>query len=550
MTINFGGLVMLYEIICDRFKQKKIVFHVGLNTILGDDIGSNSIGKTTLLMIIDFVFGGKDYVMLPSNDVQKNIGNHTIEFCFIFENEKYFFCRTTDDLDTVCKCDQNYKIISTITINDFCLFLKDKYQISLEDISFRSIVGHFSRVYGKENLDEKHPLNIVKNEKAGEPTNTLLKLFDLYKFVAQLDLLLKTKSDELSAYKNAQKYNYISTIGVKKYKENKKELENLISAKEQIPTDLDKNLLDLDSIKTEELLKLKAELSKAKRNRSHVYTQLKNIENNINGSGSFNKLNIEELFSFFPEASVRKFSDVEVFHKEIRDVLKFELNQRKAELLKLIDIANEYVSGLEKNISKISSCSNLSKAILVKYSSLQKKIENLQGENKSFDKLNALKEIKTEASERRDKMKKEQLVQLQSSINGKMLEINDFIYLGKKKPPVLLFDGNQYEFFTIDDTGTGTSYKSMIVYDLSILGLTELPILIHDSVLLKQISDVAIERILELYNNGSKQVFISFDKLPAYTTKSQNILLSKCVLKLSPGGNELFGWSWNDRENK
>lgn len=541
---------MLYEIICDRFKQKEIVFHAGLNTILGDDIGSNSIGKTTFLMIIDFVFGGKDYVMLPSNDVQKNIGNHTIKFCFIFENEKYFFCRTTDDLDTVCKCDQNYKIISTLTIDDFCLFLKDKYRISLEDISFRNIVGHFSRVYGKDNLDEKHPLNIVKNEKAGEPTNNLLKLFDLYKFVAQLDLLLKTKSDELSAYKNAQKYNYISTIGVRKYKSNEKELEILISEKEQIPMDLDKNLLDLDSIKTEELLKLKSELSKTKRNRSHVYTQLKNIENNINSCGGLNKQNIEELLSFFPEASVRKFSEVEVFHKEIRHVLKFELNQRKAELLKLIDIANEYVSGLEKNISEISSCSNLSKAVLVKYSSLQKRIENLQQENKSYDKLNSLKEAKAEVSERRDKMKKEQLIQLQSTINKKMVEINDFIYLGKKKPPVLLFDGNQYEFFTMDDTGTGTSYKSMIVYDLSILKLTELPILLHDSVLLKQISDVAIEKILELYSNESKQIFISFDKLPAYTKKSQDILRANRVLELSIGGNELFGRSWNDRENK
>jgi len=541
---------MLYEIICDRFKQKKIVFHTGLNTVLGDDVGSNSIGKTTFLMIIDFVFGGKDYVMLPSNDVQKNIGNHTIKFCFIFESKKHFFSRTTDDLDTIYRCDENYKSVSNFTLDDFCLFLKDKYRISLNDISFRSIVGHFSRVYGKDNLDEKHPLNIVKNEKAGEPTNTLLKLFDLYKFIAQLDVLLKEKSNELSAYKNAQKYDYISTIGARKYKANEKELENLISEKEQIPTELDNNLLDLDSIKTEELLKLKAELSKGKRNRSHLYAQLKNIENNISSSGVFNKQNIEELFSFFPQASVKKFSEIEIFHKEIRHVLKFELNQKKTELLELVYIADEYISGLEKNISEISNCSNLSKAVLVRYSNLQKRIENLQGENKSFDKLNSLKKAKVEVNERRDKMKKEQLVQLQSTINGKMLEINDFIYLGQKKPPVISFAGNQYEFFTMDDTGTGTSYKSMIVYDLSILKLTDLPMLIHDSVLLKQISDVAIEKILELYSNVNKQIFISLDKLPAYTKKSQEILLTNRVLELSTGGNELFGRSWNDRENE
>ena len=54
---------MLNEIICDEFKEKKITFHKGLNVVLGDELGSNSIGKSTFLMIIDYVNGGKDYVM-------------------------------------------------------------------------------------------------------------------------------------------------------------------------------------------------------------------------------------------------------------------------------------------------------------------------------------------------------------------------------------------------------------------------------------------------------------------------------------------------------
>lgn len=53
---------MLKEIICDKFKQKRVEFHRGLNVVLGDDQGSNSIGKSTFLMIIDFVYGGKDYI--------------------------------------------------------------------------------------------------------------------------------------------------------------------------------------------------------------------------------------------------------------------------------------------------------------------------------------------------------------------------------------------------------------------------------------------------------------------------------------------------------
>ncbi|MGE6573969.1 DUF2326 domain-containing protein [Paenibacillus xylanexedens] len=109
------------------------------------------------------------------------------------------------------------------------------------------------------------------------------------------------------------------------------------------------------------------------------------------------------------------------------------------------------------------------------------------------------------------------------------------------------FDKNQYKFETIDDTGTGTSYKNMVVYDLSVLELTVLPILIHDSVVLKQIADVAIEKILKKYLQSEKQIFISFDKKKAYTAESQIILLETKVLELAPNGNELFGKSWNNK---
>ena len=54
---------MLVEIMCDEFKDHgtprgRIQLHAGLNTVMGSSSGSNSIGKSTFLMIIDFVFGG------------------------------------------------------------------------------------------------------------------------------------------------------------------------------------------------------------------------------------------------------------------------------------------------------------------------------------------------------------------------------------------------------------------------------------------------------------------------------------------------------------
>ena len=57
---------MLISIWSDKFiqdgKQRPpIVFHGGLNMIEGGAKAENSIGKSTLLYIIDFVFAGKDF---------------------------------------------------------------------------------------------------------------------------------------------------------------------------------------------------------------------------------------------------------------------------------------------------------------------------------------------------------------------------------------------------------------------------------------------------------------------------------------------------------
>lgn len=537
---------MLFEIICEKFNQNRVEFHAGLNTVLGDNSGSNSIGKSTFLMIVDFVFGGKDYVM-KSSDIQRNIGDHEIKFCFIFGKQNYNFSRYTNDLESVNKCDENYNILSNISLDSYCNFLKDMYQISLNDISFRNFVGRFSRIYGKDNLDEKRPLNIVTNEKAGEPINALIKLFDLYSVISELDLLLKENESELTSFKNAQKYNYISSIGKRKYDANLKELNSLNGEREQISKDLDSNLLDLDSVKTEELLKLKNSLSITKRYRGKLKSQLEIIIANINETVGLKEEKYDDLLTFFPNAAIRKLSEIEKFHKEIRNVLKIELKQKKAKLSKLMAIAQSEIDELETQILEITHVPNLSKAILIKYSNLQKRTEMLENENNSFNMLTTLKTSKEDTKKRRDNIKLEQLHRLQNTINAKMLEINDYIYSGSKKPPIITFDKNQYTFETVDDTGTGTSYKSMLVYDLSILELTPLPILIHDSVVLKQISDVAIEKILSKYKSSGKQIFISLDKISSYSSESQKILKETKVLELSVNGKELFGRSWNNR---
>ena len=99
---------------------------------------------------------------------------------------------------------------------------------------------------------------------------------------------------------------------------------------------------------------------------------------------------------------------------------------------------------------------------------------------------------------------------------------------------------NSYQFFTPNDTGTGIAYKGLVVFDLAVLNLTHLPILVHDSIVLKQISDEAIERILEQYIASNKQVVIALDKQESYSSRTTQILEENAVLRLASNDKELF----------
>ena len=109
---------------------------------------------------------------------------------------------------------------------------------------------------------------------------------------------------------------------------------------------------------------------------------------------------------------------------------------------------------------------------------------------------------------------------------------------------------NSYTFETPDDNGTGSNYKGLVIYDLAVLECTELPAIAHDSLILKNISDVAINGIMRIYeksNRSNKQIFIAFDKQNAYGKSTQQILSENTVLKLSDKGHELYGESWNKK---
>ena len=137
---------MLKKIICDKFIENEIDFYEGLNVILGDDIASNSIGKTTLLMIVDFVFGGNDYIN-KNKDAIENLGHHTFNYTFKFEDEFLYFSRGTENPKEITICDEYFKPIKeNVSLKEYTDLLKQYYKCEINDFSFRDIIGRYWKI--------------------------------------------------------------------------------------------------------------------------------------------------------------------------------------------------------------------------------------------------------------------------------------------------------------------------------------------------------------------------------------------------------------------
>lgn len=490
---------MLIEVMCDEFTDHgkprgRIPFHAGLNTILGSNSGSNSIGKSTFLMIIDFVFGGDDYVEKLA-DVQTEVGEHRICFAFQFKNGIYYFSRSNVDYKNVQKCDKDYRPLEggLISLNQYLSFLQTHYDMDLTGLSFRNAVGRSMRIYKRETLDEEHPLHQAKQEKAQAVIEGLLKLADLYSGIAAQSRITAEAKDKYSTFRKAQKYQYIPFITKQsEYDRNEMCIAELTEQAEDLARKSSSGLLDLDSIQAEQLSILQGKLSNFKRQKSRLLSQLRAIRVDQDWGKRGFKRNYDDLLRFFPEVDLQRIEAIENSHKKLVSILKKEFTETEENMQATLAL-------IEAEMAQIEA----------------------------------------------------QIAIMQQEINSEMKRINDVIYGGRKTAPTLTInDPSHYMFFTPRDGGTGTQYKGLVVFDLAMLSLIRLSVIAHDSVMLKHIEDEAMEKIIELYAGTQKQVFIAMDKEGSYTPKTQKIMEDTKVLHLGPGESALFGRTWNDESVK
>ena len=223
---------MLVEMMSPAFKEKDEVrppirFKDGLNVVLGKEDGTNSIGKSSALLAIDFVFGGNTYI---ASDGVKHIGDHTIFFTFKFDGKEYYFARNTASPEEIQVCSKGYELTGSVkTRQEFVDWLKEKYNMDFPGLSFRSTMSSFFRVYGKDNTNERKPLYGIPGDGMQKSIDRLVKLFDRYRDIEDYTSRLEEQKKKLSAYREARKYRFVSDLvgGKEKYDENLAEIHSL-----------------------------------------------------------------------------------------------------------------------------------------------------------------------------------------------------------------------------------------------------------------------------------------------------------------------------------
>lgn len=215
--------------------------------------------------------------------------------------------------------------------------------------------------------------------------------------------------------------------------------------------------------------------------------------------------------------NIRKLYEVEKYHQKLAAILDEQFSAECQSVQGEITNLQEQIKALQTQISELGFVGNLSKEFLDKHSEIKGRIDAMKAHNEAYLILTDLQDARKKADEMLKCAIEDILSDIERSINNKTKEFNDSLFTESRKAPHLHFNEyNSYRFETPDDTGTGSNYKGMVVYDLAVLYLTALPAIAHDSLILKNIGDGAVDGIMKIYAQSRKQVFIAFDKQAAY----------------------------------
>lgn len=534
---------MLKELRCEQLIKKKLEFNSGLNVLAGPDDGTNSIGKSSVLTLLDFAFAGDDFIKLCS-DVIDNVGIVTIEMDFVFGGSKYSFSRSTNDPKVVAFLSEDES--PEKSLDEYRKFLRKIYGFPEDSSSFRGAVNPFFRIWGKDNYNPNKPLNSFPGEPYSSIKPTLLKLFSLYGSLKALEKEKTATEKKKIVLIGVFNEGYIKPLTTKQKEKSEERLKDLESEIAKIKLSLERYSINANQIINEENFKIKSEKDELVSSLFHLKNRLKRTDDNLTYGNTANKAKFRKLKEYFPDVDIEKLAKIDQFHSGITKILKAELREEKA-------LLEEQIESLELEIRTIESKLLESAKVVGDPSGLVDKMLELSSEEKDVREQLRFSEIKSTIDDKVDQVKGEivesstkSLSYIEEKLNSAMSKFINKFYKGNPVSPKLKLTETRYEFNHKEDSGTGKAYANMIALDMSFLEETYLPALIHDLVVFSNIEDHAIEDILDEYSSTSKQVFIAIDKVNRFKKETQELVKRNEFLTLD-SEKLAFGKSWKNR---
>ena len=378
---------MLKEIKCekftDRIKDKTVHFAPGLNCIVGADDAVNSIGKSSLLLIIDFCFGGTDYAENRA-DVIENVGDHTICFTFEFDSIQFHFSRNVSDSNFYFECDKFYSPIGEKKpIKELQRFLKERYFGSSIQSSFRNVINVFSRVYGKENYDVNKPLKTFGRDAKDE--NGIKVLLDLFGRLGELNEAIsniKTAKDGKKALDDAKKFGFIfSPI------KTASEYDETLAAVQRLKDDLDSLVKDENAAKvvideklSQKDIDLKSKQIVLMRRKRALSIQLNTFESMTGDNLMMSIDDKEKLLAEFPNYDVRPLLEINEFQRQLSKNVNEQINEQKEIVKKEIAEIDRQLKEVNDELLENDISPRISKAFLTAVLEKNEEIKKLESQ--------------------------------------------------------------------------------------------------------------------------------------------------------------------------
>ena len=519
--------------------------------MLGTKGATNSIGKSTTLMILDFVFGGDDYTKLCA-DVKKHIEDHEFKFAFEFNGKRHYYRRGTKSPNEIYVCNEHYESLEPMPIKDFRDSLARAYGVEDIGVSWREVVSGAFRIWQRDNDKTSLPLSTHRTDTHRHGIERLLALFGkLQEIKDALDAETAAKA-ATEAAKNAPQYFGVQIAATASEMETN--LKRIAELQQQLAAIRETLESTSESEMTAEQAKIVADLRRQQtplyRQRTILTHQLDALRMNSHIAGKRKAKDIiEPLREFFPESELKGLEQVEQFRTDVKDLVakhaKKEIKEKEEKLRRV----ERRLEELDEQIGRIT----LPRAVTIKaadtYHDLMNEIAKLRAANNRYEKKREYEDRKAEAKRRIEVESKDLLAEVQKRLNAALKEIDGQFTKDKRKQPKIKLDSiDKYSYAIADDTGTGSGYRSLVSFDLALLRETKLPVLIEDSMMFKQIETDAVELILAYYAAiKDKQIFISLDEIDKYKEPTQELINAHTVLRLATGEEALFGWEWGKK---